>query len=878
MNWREWKARLRGSRSLTELERQMDEEMRFHVEMATQRNIRRGATPERARREALLAFGGNEAFKEEAREAQRARWLENLVGDARYGLRTLLKSPAFSLAAVLTVAVGIGANTAVFSVVNGVLGALPLPHPEELIYVGWNWGNSGSTPALSPYQYEYTRKHARSLRVVTAYQVREYDLNPAAATPALGLAVTEDFFEVVGITPSQGRAFAADEQRTGGAAVVVIGNAFWRARLGGDPAIVGKSIRLGDVPHTVVGVLPASYRFPAAPQHVDFVVPLRLQADVRDEGHNYTVLARVLPGWSAQRRAADLAALSRSFRAEHPELAGQRESFQLFTHTEAFVGELEGTLWVLLGAVLLVLLIGCVNTANLLLVRATARQREIAVRSALGASRLRIAQQLLAEGLVLALVSGIVGVAIGTWSVKLVLTAAPAILPRVDEIGLDLRVLAFVLLVTIVTGLVFGLATALPALRVSLQNTLQQGARGSTPGRRHVRDVLVLVETAVAIVLLAGAGLLINSFARLHAVDPGFDPEQLIAVRLGRMPAQYANDAQLLRFEEEALAALRAIPGVSAVATASNFPLERGINFPVDTREHPERGLGAVELRRVSPDYLEALRLPLRKGRNFNAQDHPGGEWVALVNEAFVRHFWPDEEPVGSTIQVGHFKGNWVNPRLERQTRVIGVVADMREIRLDRDSRPTVLLLRSQAHDGSPPAIMVRTDRANRVMPAIRTALTAVEPRMPVPELERMRAIVDRSIAAPRFRMLILSLFAACALLLAAIGVYGVIAVLVEQSRREIGLRMALGATSGGIAIRVLRRCMLLVVTGALIGVALALGLTRFLAGMVYGISVTDPRTFALALGVFCLVGAIAGYLPARRAARLDPALALRAE
>jgi predicted permease len=477
--------------------------------------------------------------------------------------------------------------------------------------------------------------------------------------------------------------------------------------------------------------------------------------------------------------------------------------------------------------------------------------------------------------LVISFMAALVGVAIGFALLRTILVRVPGSIPRAGEVGVDGSVLGYVLLVTLGTGVAFGLAAALPARRVRLQDTLK--AIRSTGARRRARDVLVFVETTLAVVLLSGAGLLIASFARLQGVDPGFDPAKVIAVRPGRLPASYATAELRERLEADVLARVRAVPGVVAAAAASNFPLERGTNFPVDIPDHPELGIGGTELRGVTPGYIASLRLTLRAGRDFTAEDVPGGERVAIVNEKFAKHFWPGEEAPGKIIQVGHFRDKWIDPAMNWPTRVIGVVSDMKEIGLDRAARPTVMLLRTQARDGSTPAIIVRAERPEAVMAGIRAALSEVDPRLR-PELERVTAIVGRSIAVPRFRMLILSVFAACALLLAAIGIYGVVAALVQQQTREIGVRMALGATQRSVALGVLRRCMTLVGSGAVAGTLLALALTRTLSGMLFGVAPNDPRTFAVVLAALCAVGVAAGYIPARRAARLDPTRALRAE
>lgn len=874
MSWRNIISRLRGSRVREELEREMDEEIKFHLHMSQQRNLRRGITEAEARRMAAVQFGSVESFKEEAREEQRVRWLENIAADVRFTWRTLRAAPVFAIAAILTIALGIGANTAVFSVVNGVLlRPLPMPAPHQIVYVGWQWPSGGVIPSLSAYQYEYVREHSTSLRAVATYRTSEVHMGQdEAARPARGLRVSQEFFEVVGLSPALGRTFDEQEHAAGGPDVAILGDGIWRTRFGGDPAVLGRTVMLDGAPHRVIGIMPPDFRLPDEPEHDDFLVPLRLQADPADEGHNSLVIARTASNASDDQVSADLAAVSRSFREQHPDLASATEKFATLSYTDVFVGDLRRTLWVLLGAVTLVLLIACANTATLLLVRGTVRQQEMAVRATLGAGRGRLLQQLLTEGVLLSLVAAGIGLFISNWGVRALLAVAPDSIPRVDEIGVDTMVLGYTLLISVGTGLVFGLAAAAPALGGSLASTLRDGSR-TMASRGRARDVLVLAETTFAMVLLTGASLLIVSFAKLTSVDAGFESESIAAVRLGRLPPDYEGESLAL-LEERVVTRLAATPGVTAVAGASNFPLERGLNFPVDTREHPELGLGDIELRSITPEYFESIGVPLIAGRTFSAQDAQNAPRVAIVNQAFARRFWPDENPVGKYIQIGHYKDRWIDPQFEGQTLVVGLAADMREIGLDQPPKPTVLLSRMQ-HRFRGPAIIVHTAKPAAMIPSIRAAVLEVDSRL-TPEVEPMQRIVDRSVAAPRFRMLMLGAFAATGLLLAAIGIYGVIASSVQQRIREIGLRIALGATRASVVGQVMRRCLKLVCGGLLLGLVISLWLGKFVSSMLYGTTPADPVALsAVALGLL-VVGAAAGLVPALRAARLDPALTLR--
>jgi predicted permease len=777
--------------------------------------------------------------------------------------------------------IGIAANVSVFSIVNGVLlRPLPFPHAEDVSYIGWDWGKGNANPATTLFQYDYMRRHSQAFEAVATYRGEDAELGDGGSTSEVhGMSVSPDFFRVIGINPDRGRAFDDNEHRTD-APVVIVSDVVWRTRLGADPRAVGRSISLNGRPHTVVGIMPASYRFPADAGSTDFMRPYTPEIRTGDEGHNSLVLGRARHDWNEARRAEDLARVSQQFRRDHPELASAQESYRVFTHAEVFAGDLRTTLLVLLGAVMFVLLIGCANTANLMLVRATGRTREIAVRAALGAGRRRIAQQLLTEGLILSFGAALIGVWLGSITLHALLTHSPNALPRADEIGLDIRVLTFLVTVAIATGIIFGLAAAWPALRVNLQDTLREGSRGSTAGGQHARNVLVLAETAMAVVLLAGAGLMMTSFARLVSVDTGFDAHNVVAVRVNKLPANVKTIASAVQLEDRMMQAAARVPGVEAVAVASNFPLERGFNFPTSPADNEDRAMGAPEWRAVSPGYFDALRIPLKLGRGFGEHDNVSAPHVAIVNESLAKRFWPGENPLGKRMYIGRFKGNWLDSALIGSTEVVGVIADAREVKLDRKPIATLFVPRAQAPEGlaTNPHIIVRTRAGSTVTAQLGDAITSADPRVQGVEVETMKDIIGRSIAEPRFRMLILCVFAASALLLAAIGIYGVIAASVQQSTREIGVRMALGATRLHVTLRVLRRCVALVAGGAAIGTALALGLTRFLASMLYDVKPGDPLTFCVVIAVLCAVGGVAGFIPARRASRVDPGLALRSQ
>ena len=877
MSFRAWWSRLRGTlRRNDALERDMEREMAFHLEMAAKRNAERGMMPHAAARQAKLAFGSIDAAREDARDAQRARLLENVVSDVRFAARTLRRAPSFAVATVLTMALGIGASTAIFSVVDAVLlRPLPIPQPADFTYVGWQWGNNGdNVPALTAFQYEFVRQHSRAFAAVAEYSPQEARVGDgSAATPLRGLAVNGDFFRTIGFTPQLGRAFDSTELAAGDAPIVILGDATWRIRFGADPQIVGRRVLLDGEPRTVVGVMPPAFQFPPSPNDIGYLVPEAVTADPGDEGHNTIAIARVRHGITDAARDADLVTLSQTFRAAYPKLAAPREGFKLFTNRDVQVGDTQRTLLVLFGAVSLLLLIACANTAALLLVRASTRQREIAVRASIGAGPARILQQLLTEGFVLAAVSATLGVALGMLAVRSFLATAPSMLPAGMSPRFDGRIAAYAVAISMFTGLVFGLAAAIPSFRLRLQSGILSSARGSTPGGTRTRELLVFVETASAVVLLAGATLLTASFARLMHVDPGFDADSVTAIRLGRLPAGY-DAATANQLADRVLERIRRVPGVEHAAEAPNVPLERGMNIPVDTREHPELATGAVELRFVSPDYFATLGVPLVAGRDFTANDVAGSEPVAIVNEAFAKKFWGSDSPIGHTIRIGHFKDRWLMPPKNRvEPAVVGVARDIHEMGLAQPAKPTVLVPLPQLAFGTP-VLLARGD-PSRIARALHGQVVAEEPQL-APEIEPLSAVVSRNVAGPRFRTLLIAAFALSALLLAAVGIYGVIAAVVQQRTREIGIRLSLGAPRATVAVAVIRRCVVAVSAGIVVGLPAFWALRRSLTAMLYNTSSGDPRMLAVAVAVLAAVAALAAWIPARRASRVDPVIALR--
>ncbi len=865
-------------------ERDMDEEMRFHLEMATRRNVERGMSADEARRKALATFGGVAQQQEAALEAVPGYWLDELRLDLRYALRTLRRNPGFATSVVLTLALGIGANTAILSVVNGVLlRPLPLRDPDRLTYIGWTFGKAENwAGSLSPAKLDFLRRHATTLDGLTSYRTSEHDLGegPNART-VQGLRVAEDFFAVVGAPPVLGRGFVAEEEQVGGPNAVILSNALWRGAFGADRDVIGSQIRLDEATYTVVGVTAPGFRLPdEPPERIEFIVPLRLVIDPSEKGNNYTALARFKRDRARGLVRADLDAASRAFAAAHPDHAAAIVGYRLTELEELYVGaNLKRTLFVLLGAVTFVLLIAAANAANLLLARAAAREREIVVRTALGARRGRIVRQLLSEGLVLSIIAGAVGLVLGVWGVRAMLALTPKQLPRADEIGLDYRVLAFTAGIVLATGLVFGLAAALPTGRLNLATVLGERAGGSGASRRS-RELLVVTETAFAIVLIAGAGLLLTSFARLRRVDPGFTVEHVTAVRFGRMPNGYDTMSAVWTFERRLIDELSAAPGVQRVAALSNFPLQRGWNMPVAKAGVAGSGDGGVEYRWVSPGYFEALGIPVGQGRGFSVSDTRAAPRVAIINQAMAKRFFPDGGALGAELEIGRYRDEWIGDEFRGTVQIVGIAGDIREIGLGAPPRRTVYVPIAQAQDRlvDSPRLVIRTASGVSLQRVVDEATRRVDPGVMAPRLEPMPAIVGASIAEQRFQTALLTLFAATALTLTAIGIFGVVSYGVQQRVREIGVRVALGASSGEVLRLIVGRSLRFVALGTTIGVAGAFGLTRFLSGILYEVKPTDPAAFSAAVATLLGVALLASYLPARRATRIDPVRALRLE
>ncbi|MBA4158233.1 MAG: ABC transporter permease [Gemmatimonadetes bacterium] len=811
--------------------------------------------------------------------------MDRLLQDLRFAARSLRRSPAFTLVAVITLALGIGANTAVFSVINGVvLRPLPFPESDRLVNLGWDWAES-PIPNITALKFSYWRENTRVFEGITTYRGFSAQGSPDSPDDVVrGINVSHDFFRVAGIQPALGRGFTEDEQLPGGPAVVVIGDEAWRTRFGADPGVIGRPMEINGVPHTVVGVMPPGFRFPQAPDHAGALRPLRLEVNPADGGHNYPAWGRLRPGVTPADVQSDLQRVLASFRENFPAQSGNpRESMTTMSYQEIFVGHLRKMLWILLGAIGFVLLIACANVANLMLARATSRQREISVRLAVGAGRGAIVRQLLTESVLISLLAGSLGVLLAVWGVPALLELSPNPLPRQDEIGIDRRVLGFTLFIATVTGILFGLAAAIPASRPDLAGSLKEGGRSAGVGRGagRIRTGLVIAEAGLAVVLLAGAGLLISTFGNLRSVDIGMRSADVVTASFPRMPQEMATAEQLASFAVRAVEELERLPGVHSVATSSVIPFLGQYNFPIEFLGTGGEGETAIQVRAVSPGYFGTLEVPVRRGRAFSEIDRRDGAPVVMINESTAERYFGTGDPVGQFVRLGSIGGEMAIPGFEDPAReIVGVVADVREMGVRMPAFNTIYIPQSQVPEmmAAMPNLLVRGSRAAELERALPAALREMDPRLPTPQLRSLEEVVGMSYGQERFIGALLSVFAAIALLLTAVGIYSVISFNARQRTREIGVRMALGASPASVHRNVTGRGMRPVAIGLVLGVAAAAFAVRILDALLFQVEPRDPAVFVLAVTVLSVVALIASYLPARRATRVDPMVALRSE
>jgi len=817
------------------------------------------------------------------------------AADIRYALRMMRSSPGFTAVAVAALALGIAANTAIFTVVNSVLlQPLPYPEPDRLMQLGRlfpdnQFGFSNSIP-----KYMVWRQN-QAFEAMTLFGQGGPGMNLGTGDhphQVKSLRTSDGYFKVFGASPILGRTYTPAEDLPGEPNVAVISYALWQAHLGGDPGIAGRSITLNGQPYTVLGVLRRGFQ-PDPP--ADVFLPLQADPNSTNQGHFLRVAGRLKPGVNLQAARAEMRVAGERFRSLYPKFMDKTESVAVVPLREATVGEVKPALLILLGAVLFVLVIACANVANLLLARAAVRQRELAVRAAMGADRWRVVRQLLTESILLAGLGGALGFALGSWGVRALLLLAPGNIPRLtDPDGvhaaippLDWRVAAFTMGVALCTGIIFGVYPALDTSRLDLASVLKEASGRSGTGRRQhrVRSLLVVAEIALALVLLAGATLLIRTFVGLAGVNPGFDPHNVLTLETSMAGASYTTTAKVDNFVTQTVRRLESLPGVEAAAATLMLPVECCIDLPINiVGKPPAQGQynGDEQWRTVSPDYFRVFKIPLLRGRAFRESDVANSARVVVINEKMARQYWPKEDPLGQAMVIGRGLG----PQFDDPPRqIVGIAANTRSAGLERGEVGMMYIPQSQVPDGLtalastviPLSWAVRTTGApDGVRLAVEREIRAVDSMIPLTQERTMDQVISESVARQHFNMALLSIFAGIALLLAAIGIYGLMSYTVEQRTQELGIRMALGAARGDIWKLVLVEGMKLALVGVAVGAALAYAMTRLLASLLFGVKASDPLTFLGVAAILTAVALIATSIPARRACAVAPVQALR--
>jgi predicted permease len=871
------------------VERELDEELHSFLEMAAEEKMKQGASRREALRAVRLEHGNLEAAKEVVRDARWETFLETCWQDVRCGLRMFRKNPGFTALALLTLTLGIGVNCAIFTVVNAVL-LQPLPYPDSqhLVLVQRQFPD-GMYPATSSTKFLFWREHARGFEAMAGYTFASSGVNlTGAGEPERlhSLRVSADFFRTLGVQLFLGRGFTDDEDRPGGPNTVVLSHNLWHRDFRGDSGIVGRTIRLGGQLCTVVGVAPANFTFtPAA----DLWTPLRAQPDPHDQTNVYRVLGRLRPEVDYARADQYVRSAGEEFRQQHADLMNDKETVSIRGYRDAVVGDVRPALLILFGAVGFVLLIACANLGNLLLSRFTVRRKEMAVRLALGASRLRLTRQLLIESTLLGITGGGMGLATAAAALPLLLRLTPASLPRLGEVRLDWHIWAFAFVAALITGVLFGLAPAMQGAKTGVGEVLQESFRGTSASRGATRlqRPLVIGEVGLSAVLLVGAGLLVQTFWRLQHESPGFDPRHVLTAQMTLDNQRYNKTAAVAQLEDQALARLESLPGVEVAATVSNLPFDFGPDMNFAIEENPSGGdpSGSTEWRAISPHYLQVMHITLLRGRNFTDRDNASGAPVVLINQALAERFFPDQDPLGQHIIIG--AGAEAVGLADRTREIVGIVGNTKEFSLSRPAPETFFVPAAQVQDGMtaisnrliPMVWVVRTSgEPNTFAKAVQRELLTVTSQEAPDNFRTMEDVLSASIAQQRFNMLLLAMFAGLAVVLGAVGLYGVLAYLVAQRTNEIGIRMALGASRQEVLRLIVRNGMRMTFAGLSLGIVAALGLTRLLVGLLFGVKPTDAFTFASVAVLVCGVALLACYIPARRATRVDPIVALRYE
>ena len=884
MRFKQWRytipLRLRSLFGRTRVEEELDEELRFHLECRTAQEIAAGRSPAEARRMALASMDGLEQRKEECREARRLNLLEHLARDFRLGARSLRKSPAFTLTALLALTLGIGVNTAVFSVVHAVL-LRPLAYadPDRLVRLyETNTSISADHDSVSVPNFLDWKDQARAFSAIGAIRWEAVTLSGGANPEAMyAQRVSPGLLEMLRVRPAKGRGLTEDDAAPGGAAVALITHELWIRRFAGARDVLGQQIQLNFQPYTIVGVLPPRFRTPSqfgVADPVDVLVPMKFSsAELKNRGeHNLQVFGRMRPGVSTAQAQSEMTAIAEGLARTYPNNQGR--GVRVLSLMDEVVGGYRTSLLLIFGASALILLISCANLASALLARGLGQQHEIAVRFALGAGRVSIVRQILVQNLILALAGCLCGAGGAFWAVKVLHVLAPARLPRVDEVAVDGATLAFALGASLLTGVAFGL---LPAFQLSRSRPYEALKGRGTAGARSIvmrwRNGVMVGQVALSVVLLVGAGLLLKSFARLRGIDLGFSTNHALAMRIMLPRSRYPEQARRLQFFTDVADRVRNLPGVEAVGYTNQLPMRGGWggSFRVEQPEVPMGANDDSDFQLASPGYFEALRIRLLRGRLFGPSDGPGALLVVIVNHAFAHRYWPNTDPVGHHV----FKSG------PQPYTIVGVVDDVHLAGPEKPANIEIYFAAAQAQGlPSPPMdLAVRTaNDPEASLKAIQQVVWSLDKDQPVTGVRTLDEVLSQFTSSARFQTVLIATFAGLALLLAGVGIYGVVSYSIAQRAPEIGIRIAVGASSTDILGLVVRQVSLLVAAGAALGIALSLVLSRYAASMLFGVKPRDPASFAAAAGVLALAGLIAAIVPARRALAIDPIGVLRVE
>ncbi len=859
-NWLPWSSRQRR-------EEDLDREIRAHLELEAEEQQDSGLAAEEARYAAQRALGNATLVKEDVREMWGWSSLERLKQDLRYAARTLKKSPGFTSVALLALALGIGANTTIFSIVNGVLlRPLPFRDPDRIMMLDEKWLPRFPHFEATAWDFLSWREQSRAFGQMAAFADVAFNLTGDDRPERIsGARVSANLSSLLGVDPVLGRSFTPEEDKDGNARLVLLGHNLWQRRFGGDPRVVGSAVRLNSVSFTVIGVMPPGFRFP---QDTEIWTPMGLTAKDGESGHFLWAIGRLKPGVTRTQAQAEMDMIMA--RLQQPQGVWSANVFPLMDY---YVGEVRAALFVLLGAAGFVLLIACANVANLLLARASVRQKEISLRASLGASRGRIIQQLVTESMLLSLLGGTLGLLLASGGISAAKRLSPASIPRLDQVALDYPVLVFTFGLSAITGVLFGLAPALRLSRANLQECLKAGGRiGGAEMRNSARSALVVSEVALALVLLSGAGLLVKSFWRLLEVRPGFNPESVLAARINLPAVKYPEPHKQNEFVHQLLGRIQGLPGVRETAVSTSIPFSdvTDVGIRIDRRAPgtPESGT-AANYYAVTPRYLQAMGIPLMRGRFFTERDTLASQPVVIINEVMARRFFPKEDPIGKRLDIS-------GPTYLRE--IVGVVGDVKQGGLRASKTPQVYEPFLQKPSNSFNVVLRAAGNPMHVAEAVRHEVLAIDKEQPVSNVRTMEELVARSVTQDRLSAFLLGLFAALALGLAAIGIYGVMAYLVTQRTHEIGIRIALGAHQRGILRLVLEQSLRMVLLGLGIGLAASLALTRVLGNLLYEVKPSDPLIFIAVFILLLDVALIAAFIPARRASRVDPMVALRYE